>query len=117
MRSNLIVLVVGLVALATGLVSCSRPSGETKTTESAPAVTTTNRQTYTVKGTVKEIKPGEKTAVIEHEKIPDYMEAMTMPFRVKDTNLLRGLSPGDSVRFELVVTPDEGWIERMEKVG
>jgi len=74
-------------------------------------------QHFAVRGIVREIKPDGKTAVIAHEEIPGYMEAMTMPFRVKDTNELAKVTVGDQVTFRLVVTQDDGWIEGLEKKG
>jgi len=64
-----------------------------------------------VNGVVKELEPDGKTVVIQHEAISNYMAAMTMPFEVHDTNLLRGLKPGDAIAFHLVVTSAEGWID------
>ncbi len=74
-------------------------------------------QVYTVKGVIKELGPDGKTAVIRHEAIPGYMQAMTMPFEVKDTNLLTGLKAGDVISFDLAVTPTEGWIQALTKIG
>jgi protein SCO1/2 len=90
----------GLVCLVTLLTACNRKASET-------AATT---QVLTVKGVVKELEPDGKTVVIQHEAIPGYMQAMTMPFEVRDTNLLRELKAGDSVSFKLAVTPTNGWI-------
>jgi len=72
---------------------------------------------FSVRGTVKEVKPTEKTVTVQHEKIPGYMEAMTMPFDVKNTNELRGLKSGDKISFHMVVTTNEGWIEHIVKLG
>jgi protein SCO1 len=44
------------------------------------------------------------------------MPAMTMPFAVRDTNLTRGLKPGDTIAFDLTVTPKEGWIDHIVKL-
>lgn len=78
----------------------------------APAPTNAApRQTYQVNGTVIEVQPTEKSVEIQHEAIPGYMQAMTMPFDVKDTNELTGLGPGDGVKFRLIVTTNEAWIE------
>jgi protein SCO1/2 len=41
---------------------------------------------------------------------------MEMPFTVKDPQSLRGLAAGDTVKFELVVTKDDSWIDRLEKM-
>lgn len=77
----------------------------------------TNLHTYQVKGVIKKLPADGKTVVIQHEEIPDYMSAMTMPFPVKDTNVLRGLQPGDAVSFRLCVTDEEGWIDRISRVA
>jgi protein SCO1/2 len=70
-----------------------------------------SRQVFLVKGIVKELEPDGKTAVIQHEAISNYMQAMTMPFEVKDPAELRGLKVGDQIAFRLVVTRKEGWME------
>jgi protein SCO1 len=96
-----------LLCLAALLTACRQSS-----TQPAPAT-----QVFTVKGVIKELEPDGKTAVIRHEAIPGYMEAMTMPFEVRDTNLLRGLQAGDSISFQLAVTPSEGWIQAVTKLS
>jgi len=74
-------------------------------------------RTFSVRGVVQEIKPGGQAAVIRHDAIPGYMEAMTMSFDVKGTNELANVRPGDEITFRLVVTSDDSWIERVEKTG
>lgn len=76
----------------------------------------TNRQTYQVTGVIREIKPDRMTAVIAHEAIPGYMEAMIMPLPVKDPQELATLKAGDRVTFRMIVTGTEGWIDRVTKV-
>lgn len=106
------VLVSACCLVAALLVSgCDRkPSG------GATSVTDTNRQEFQVKGVVKALKPNGKTAVIAHETIPNYMEAMTMDFDVKDQRELQGLKPGDAISFRMVVTKEDGWIENVRKL-
>ncbi|MDQ6630843.1 MAG: SCO family protein [Verrucomicrobiota bacterium] len=77
----------------------------------------TNRQTFQVKGVIKELKPDGKTATIKHETIPDYMPAMTMDFEVKNSNELKGFKAGDAISFRMVVADDQGWIEQLKKIG
>ena len=74
-------------------------------------------RTFSVRGVVQEIKPGGQSAVIRHETIPGYMEAMTMPFDVKTTNEITNVRPGDEIEFRLVVTGDDSWIDRVKKTG
>src|SRR5579863_4138167 len=97
---------VGLISLAALLTGCDQ--------KAAPPVATT--QVFTVKGDIKELEPDGKTALIRHEAIPGYMQAMTMPFEVRDTNLLRGLKAGDVISFQLAVAPTEGWIQDITKL-
>jgi protein SCO1 len=75
------------------------------------------RKTYQVKGVVHDVQPARQKVVIAHEKIPGYMDAMTMTFDVKNTNELTGLKPGDDIAFRMVVTEDDGWIDQVKRLG
>src|SRR5262245_49881981 len=98
--------------------SCEKKSPET-TPSSSPMTATVpanvSTQIFQVKGVVVAVKPQEKTIRIRHEEIPGYMEAMTMPFEVKDTNELAGVRDGDSVAFRMLVTETDGWIDQVKK--
>src|SRR5688572_3619663 len=73
-------------------------------------------QRYHVRGEVRGIDAESKQIRIKHEEIPNYMAAMTMPFDIRDTVLLRGLKAGDEVGFELIVTEDDSWIASVQKL-
>ncbi len=74
-------------------------------------------RTFAANGTVEEIRPEAKIIVIRHEVIADYMAAMTMPFNVKNQAELAGLHAGDEIKFELQVTDNESWVDRILKTG
>src|SRR5262245_61789123 len=74
-------------------------------------------RTYQVRGVVRELKPDGQSVVIRHEKIPGYMEAMSMPFQARATNELAGIMPGDEVSFRLSVTEAESWIDHVKRTG
>jgi protein SCO1/2 len=74
-------------------------------------------QTYPVRGVLQAINFAEQTAMIEHEEIPDYMPAMTMPFDVKSIAEIAPFSAGDRLEFTLVVTDTTSWIERIKRIG
>jgi protein SCO1 len=74
-------------------------------------------KTFAVRGVVQDINPDATTAIIDHEAIPSYMEAMTMALKVRDTNELAGVRPGDEISFRLSVTEDQSWIDRVTKTG
>src|SRR5439155_9068642 len=76
-----------------------------------------NEQVFQVNGVVREVLPERKQVKIEHEKIPNYMEAMTMTFDVKDAKELNGIAPGDKVSFRMIVTDKDGWIDQIKKTG
>jgi protein SCO1/2 len=84
--------------------------------ESGPAKGA-SAQEFFVRGVVREVKPDGHTAIIQHEKIPNYMEAMTMPFRAREAGELAGLQPGDAVHFRFVVAGHESWIDRVTRTG
>ncbi len=77
----------------------------------------TNLRTFDASGAIQEVRPDGKTVVIQHDVITNYMDAMTMPFHVRATNDLVGLSPGDLVTFRLSVTESESWIDQVRKTG
>jgi protein SCO1/2 len=81
------------------------------------AAPNTNLTLYTVKGVFKESRSDGHRAVIRHETIPGYMDAMTMPFNVKNPAELKPLQPGDEIIFRLNVTDTEDWIDEIKRTG
>src|SRR5437867_11611781 len=70
---------------------------------------------FEVKGIVREVLPQRRQVKIAHEKIRHYMDAMTMPFDVKDARELAGPQPGDRVSSRITVTDKECWIANIAK--
>jgi len=68
-------------------------------------------KTFEVQGILREVSPDHRTATIQHQKIPGYMPAMTMPFNVKMPQELDGIEIGADITFKLVVHTNEHWIE------
>lgn len=107
-----------LLALLTG---CGRESSAPSTAAgdtNPPISGSPNLKFYLVRGELRKVNAEEKTAMIKHEAIPDYMPAMTMPFKVKDPaelQKLQSLQPGDVIWFRLWVSPDESWIDKVAK--
>jgi protein SCO1/2 len=58
---------------------------------------------YPVAGMVLRVDAATRAFVASIEKIPGFMDAMAMPFEVKDARELTGLVPGAIVEFTLVV--------------
>jgi Cu/Ag efflux protein CusF len=60
-------------------------------------------QTVVGEGEVISTVPKASQIVLEHGEIKDFMEAMTMGYRIDPPSLLEGLQPGDRVRFTIDV--------------
>lgn len=71
-------------------------------------------QRYELIGEVQSVDKAKKRATIKHEPVKGYMDAMTMPFLVKDEKSLEEMQPGDQIRATLVVTADGAtWLEKI----
>jgi protein SCO1 len=68
---------------------------------------------HKVTGMVVAIDPARRTMTVSHERIAGLMEAMTMPFEVRDPRDLRGLVPGAVVEFTLVVSDRTSYATRI----
>ena len=101
-----------LVALFAAL-NCRAQSPTAISTNAADA----QPRVFQAQGIVQELDPDGKTVVIQHQAIPDYMPAMTMPFVDKNPSELVGLRRGDSITFRLNVTSTNGWIDHVAKTG
>jgi protein SCO1/2 len=58
---------------------------------------------YQLRGEIVKLDPATQVATIQHEKIGDWMDAMTMEFPVKPKPEFDKLSPGDQVTGAVVV--------------
>jgi protein SCO1/2 len=96
--------------------AAAAPQAAPGTTNLAPVTAPATNQSFLVQGIVKKVDQDGKRVTSQHESIQGYMDAMTMPFRVKDGREIEGLQPGDSIWFRLWVAPDESWIDRVRKV-
>jgi len=68
-------------------------------------------QHYELKGKVVEVDRALRRVTVAHEAIPGYMDAMTMPFVVKDNWVFGVARPGDSIKATLVVDASQSWLE------
>ncbi len=81
---------------------------------SEPAVETADEATvYRVRGVVRKIVDGGAMAVIDHEEIPGYMAAMSMPFHPREPALFASLEPGQRIEFDYHVADTSSWVENI----
>jgi protein SCO1/2 len=97
--------------------TASSPAADAAVTNARPITGSTNVFFHLVRGVVRRIDAEEMRISIQHDEIPNFMPAMTMPFRVKDATELEKVQPGDTIFFRLWVTPDESWVDKLTKVA
>jgi len=95
-------LLLGIVVLA-GCDTNRKPSQADASTRNLPAQ---NIKVYRLRGKVVSTDPAHRQVTLNHEAIPGFMDAMTMPYRLKDENILSELHPGDVITSDLLVPPD-----------
>ncbi len=81
------------------------------------AFSTPTDQIFQAHGVIEDVQPQNRVVVIHHAAISNYMDSMTMPFKVRDANELSGLHPGSIVHFELHVSADSSWVAHLVVVG
>jgi protein SCO1/2 len=109
MRTRL--LRAALVAVAVSVaIGCGGQAGSPDPPAASPA---TNSE---IRGTVVAVDVARRILEIDHEAIPGFMPAMTMPYEVAEASLLQGLAAGDRVRGSLRVDARGYVITSLEKV-
>nr|AWJ66203.1 cytochrome oxidase biogenesis protein Sco1/SenC/PrrC, putative copper metallochaperone [uncultured bacterium] len=71
---------------------------------------------FEVAGLVQSVDPVNAVLTVEHEEVPGFMPAMTMPFTARESEEIVGIKAGDAIRFDLIVTADDSWIQRISPI-
>ncbi len=66
---------------------------------------------FDLTGRVVSVEKDRRQATLAHERVEGFMDAMTMPFTVKERWALEAMAPGDLVQATLVVDGARSWIE------
>jgi protein SCO1 len=73
-------------------------------------------KSYPLSGVVRKVEVKSGLVTVRHREIPGFMDAMTMPFDVKDREVLDDLRPGDEVEGTLNVVSERGVVKDYELV-
>lgn len=68
------------------------------------AASSSSFKTYKLRGKVVSTNPATGEVTLDHEAIPGFMGAMTMPYKLKDPGILSELHPGDVLNADLFVS-------------
>lgn len=71
-------------------------------------------KSVTGEGTVIALVPQSQEIIVDHEEIKDFMDAMTMGYKVSPTSLLKTVKAGDKIRF--TIDTDKRAITKIEKL-
>jgi Uncharacterized protein SCO1/SenC/PrrC, involved in biogenesis of respiratory and photosynthetic systems len=71
---------------------------------SSKAAQSNSQKTFPVRGKV--VSTDATHVTLDHEAVPGFMEAMTMPYKLKDPGIVSELHPGDRITARIVVQQD-----------
>lgn len=91
--------VLGLT-LTLGVSGCRRAA--------APAAAQGSSVSFPVRGSVVSTDPAAGEVMLDAEAIPGFMEAMAMPYKLAQTDVIGELHPGDKITGVIRATKDEG---------
>jgi len=60
-------------------------------------------KTFPVRGKIVSVDAAKGMVMLDHEAIPGFMDAMTMPYKLKDASVASELHPGDRITAKLLV--------------
>jgi len=72
---------------------------------------------YPLHGEVLRLDAQGKIAAIKHEKIGDWMEAMTMEFPVREASEFDKLRSGETINATVYVQGDHYWVAEIHEVA
>ena len=71
---------------------------------------------YSLHGKIMSIDKLGHELIIDHDAIPGFMEAMTMPYPVSDNAMLEKVAPGDEINADLMVQGEKIAIDKLDIV-
>jgi len=70
----------------------------------APSASSPSFKVYKLRGKIVSNDSAKGEVTVNHEAIPGFMEAMTMPYKLKDPSILSELHPGDVITADVLVS-------------
>jgi len=100
----LLAMIFALTTLApTG---CHKSADGGGTASGGSAAAAANVKVYKLRGKVLRTDAASGELTVNHEAIAGFMEAMTMPYKLKDPAVLAQLHPGDLITADVLVRPE-----------
>jgi protein SCO1/2 len=93
---------VGLVLVVTFAAGCKQP-GNGAPSNAASGAASGELKTFPIRGKIVSVDAAKGMIVLDHEAIPGFMDAMTMPYKLKDASVASELHPGDRITAKMLV--------------
>jgi protein SCO1/2 len=98
-KSGSVLLLVLVATACAFLAGCGRAPDESRA------------QRYELKGKIVSFNKAQQQVVIQHEEVPGFMEAMTMPFTLREDSAFDVMRAGDRIQATLVVDDERTRLE------
>ena len=76
-----------------------------------------SKKSYSVRGTILEVRKELNEFLIHHDEIPGFMMAMTMPFKLADSLDINLFGVGDSLKFRLEMEENKAYAANFQLLG
>jgi protein SCO1 len=101
-RLSLLLLVISIVA---ALAACQSREAEVASSDVA-----VEEQTYDLRGRIISRDPATNQLTVDHEEIPGYMAAMTMPYEVRGQSVADLPADGTTITATVHATDEAYWL-------
>ena len=75
------------------------------------------KKSYPVRGTIIQVREESNEFLIHHDEIPNFMMAMTMPFKLADSLDINRYGVGDSLKFRLEMKEEKAFANNFKLLG
>lgn len=84
-----------------------------KTATTGQTISEAGAKVYPVRGKIVAVDAAHGEIVLDAAAIPGYMDAMTMPFKLKNRNIMGEMHPGDSITATLIAAGDSDLLDQI----
>jgi protein SCO1 len=98
------------LAICVGFTACNRSSTQARTT---PA----SAKPYHIRGVVVSTDAASSRVTLDTEAVPGYMDAMIMPYTLKNAGIISELHPGDTITADLFTSNANSILDNIVIVG
>jgi protein SCO1/2 len=94
---------VGLILFTVFAAGCRQSSNSSSAVAGVSSAAAGELKTFPIRGKIVSVDAGKGMVMLDHEAVPGFMDAMTMPYKLKDASVASELHPGDRITAKLLV--------------